>query len=165
MFFSNSEIELESGCLRSGEIFWLGKRRRNAIREGSCSATRGEYYELSSHLDGGSCDKEEEYQLIYEEAEEEEALDPRQDYRIPMTPHTSPKFISGNTSPSVFSNPTNNNSGTSSQGTPTSIIFSSMVPRVNRMDGNYIKFPIFNGNQLEDPEKLCFLCQSIWTVQ
>ena len=117
------------------------------------------------HIDGGSCDEEEEYQLIYEEAEEEESLDPRQDYRIHMTPHTSLKVISGNTSPSGFSNPTNNNSGTSNQGIPTSIIFSSMVPRVNRMDGNYINFPIFNGKGLEDPEQLLFLCESIWTVQ
>ena len=66
MFSGNSETELEGGILRSGRIFRSGKRRRTATRRGSCSVTGGEDYELASHLDEGSCDEEEECQLIYE---------------------------------------------------------------------------------------------------
>ena len=64
MFSSNSETELEGGRLRSGKIFRSRKRSSTATRRGSCSVTRGEDYELVSHLDGGSCDEEEEYQLM-----------------------------------------------------------------------------------------------------
>ena len=88
MFSGNSDTELESGRLRSGTRFRSGKRRRIATRRGSCNATRGEDYELSLHLDGRSCDEEEEYQLISEEAEEEEAPDPDQAYGICATPLT-----------------------------------------------------------------------------
>ena len=33
------------------------------------------------------------------------------------------------------------------------------------MVGNDIKFPIFNGNGLEDPGKHWFLCEVVWTVR
>ena len=78
---------------------------------------------MTSHLDEECCDEEEEYQLIFEEYEGEEALDPDQDYDIPMTPHTSPKVRLRNTSPEVrlrntspsgFSNLNKNNSGNNS---------------------------------------------------
>ena len=165
MFSGNLEIKLESGHLRSGKIFLLGKRRRIATSGGSCSATEGEDYELLLHIDGGSCNEEEEYQLIFEEAEEEEAQDPGKYYDIPMNPCTSPQVISRNTSPSGFDNSTNNSSGTSSHGTPTSRIFNSIVPRVNIMAGNDIKLQIFNGNGLEDLEKHWFPCEALWTIQ
>ena len=61
MFPSDSGTALEGGHLRSGRKFWLGKRRRTMTRRASCSSTRGEDYELTSHFDGGSCDKKEEY--------------------------------------------------------------------------------------------------------
>ena len=61
MFFVVSENELEGGLPRSGRIFQLGKRRRTATRRGSCSATEIRDYELEPHLDGESCDEEEEY--------------------------------------------------------------------------------------------------------
>ena len=57
MFSGNSEIELEGGSLRSGKRFRSGKRRTTTKR-GSCNGTRGEDYELASHLDGGSGDEE-----------------------------------------------------------------------------------------------------------
>ena len=66
MFSGNSEIELESGRLRSGKQFRPGKRKRMVTRRGSCSATGGEDYELGLHLNGGSCNQEEEYQIIFE---------------------------------------------------------------------------------------------------
>ena len=53
MFYDNSEGELESGHLRRGKRFQSGKRRRTVTREGSCSVTGGEDYELVSQLDGG----------------------------------------------------------------------------------------------------------------
>ena len=100
MSSGNSEIEIESGRLRSGKIFQLGKRRRTVTRRGSCSATEGKDYELVSHLERGYYD-EDEYHLIYEEVIEEEAPNPDQDYDIPMSLHTSPKVRSRNTSPKV----------------------------------------------------------------
>ena len=89
MFLDNNEIELEGGCLRSRKIFWSGKRRRTATRRGSCSTTGGEDYPLASHFDEGSCDKEEEYQPIFEKEEEEEVLYPGYGYDIPTTLRTS----------------------------------------------------------------------------
>ena len=62
--------ELQDSYLRSGRIFRSGKRRKTITGRGSCSTTRGWDYELASHSDEGSCDKEEEYQLIYEGEEE-----------------------------------------------------------------------------------------------
>ena len=66
-----------------------------------------------SHLDEGSCNEEEEYQLISEEDEEGkspdlkgEAWDLDQEYDIPTAPHTSHEVISRNTSPSGFHNQT-----------------------------------------------------------
>ena len=140
------------------------KRRRIVTRGGNCSVARGEDDELALYLDRGSCDKEEEYPPISEEAEEEEAPNPGQDYGIPVTPHTSPKVRSIKTSPCGFANPTNNNSGTSRQGTPTREIFNSIVTRLNRMDENDVKLSIFNGNGLEDLEQHWFLYEAIWTV-
>ena len=70
MFPSDNRIELEGGNLRSGRRFQLGKKRRTMTRRGSCSMTRGEDYELTSHFDEGSRDVEEEYQLISEREEE-----------------------------------------------------------------------------------------------
>ena len=54
MFPGDNGTELEGGCLRSGRIFWLGKRRRTVTRSKSCSMTRGEDYELMPPFDEGS---------------------------------------------------------------------------------------------------------------
>ena len=64
MFPGIKEIELESGRLRSGKIFWMGKRRRTATMRGSCSMTRGYDYNLMLHSNEGSFNEEEGYQLI-----------------------------------------------------------------------------------------------------
>ena len=61
MFFVDSENEQEGTPLRSGRIFRSRKRRKIVTRRGSCTKARGEYYEITSHLDEGSCDEEEEY--------------------------------------------------------------------------------------------------------
>ena len=82
-----------------------------------------------------------------------------------MTPCTSPKVISRNSSPISFVNQSNNNSGNNRQGTPTSQTFNPTVARTNIMVENDIKLPIFNGNGLEDPKQHWFLCEAMWTVQ
>ena len=69
MFLADSGTELEGGCLRHQRIFLSGKRRKIVTRSGSCSTTRGEDYELTSHFDKGSCDEQEEYQPIFEREE------------------------------------------------------------------------------------------------
>ena len=61
MFPSDSETELEGGCLRSGRIFWLGKRIRMTTRRGSYSMIGREDYKLVSHFDVHSCDEKEEH--------------------------------------------------------------------------------------------------------
>ena len=96
--------------------------------------------------------EEEECRFISEEQEEEVPyLD--QDYGIPSTQHTypGPEVRSRNTSPSVFGDHNNSNSGNRSQGSYASRTFNSAIPRVNRMVVNDINLPIFNGNGLEDP--------------
>ena len=73
-------------------------------------------YELAPHLNRESCDEEEEYCLKYE-GEEEEVPDLDQDYDMPTTPCTSQEHEvrPRNTSPSVFFNHGNINSGNSCQ--------------------------------------------------
>ena len=88
MFPGDRRNALEGVRLRSGRIFQSGKRRRIVTRRGSCSATRGEDYVFAPHLDKGYCDKEEEYQPIFEEVEEEEAPDLDQFHGIHATSHT-----------------------------------------------------------------------------
>ena len=162
MFPGDSETNLEGGHLRSGRRFWSGKRRRNVTRRGSCSMTRGEVYELTSHFEGGSCDEEDEYQPISKrEEEEEEAPNPEYEYGTPTTLHTSLKVRSRNSSHSGFSNISNNNCGNSGQGSPFSQTSYPIVPRTNIMAGNDIKLPIFNGNGLEYPKQHWFLCEAM----
>ena len=72
MFSFQNENEQEGGHLRSGRIFWLGKRRRTTTRRGSFNTTKGRDYELAPHLNGEYCD-------------EKEAPNPDQNYNIPMT--------------------------------------------------------------------------------
>ena len=64
MFSVNGDNEQEGGHIRSGRIFWLGKRIRTMTRRGSCSETERRDYKLAPHIDGESCDEEEEYQII-----------------------------------------------------------------------------------------------------
>ena len=122
--------------------------------------TRGEDCELNSHSDSGSCDEEEEYKPISKREEEEaEAPDPEYEYGTLTTPCTSPQVRYINSSPSGFVNTTNNNSGNSGQGSPTSQTFCPSITGVNIMAGNDIKLPIFNGNGLEDPKHHWFICE------
>ena len=67
MFLVDRENEQEGGRLRNGRRFQSGKRRRTITRRGSCSAIERRDYDLAPHIDGESCDEEEEYQLIYKE--------------------------------------------------------------------------------------------------
>ena len=72
MFLADSGTELEGGRLRSGRIFRSEKRRKIVTRRGSSSMTRGDDYDLESHLDECSCNEKEEYHLISDREEEEE---------------------------------------------------------------------------------------------
>ena len=64
MFPINSETKQEGGYLRSGRIFQSRKRIRTTPRRASCSATEERDYELVLHLNGESCDREEEFKPI-----------------------------------------------------------------------------------------------------
>ena len=101
------------------------------IRKGSCSITRGEYYELTQHIfEKGSCNEEEQYQPILEREEEEaESTNPQYEYEKPTTPHKYSEIISKNSSPSQFVNTTNNNSGNNGQGSPVSQNFCPVVQK------------------------------------
>ena len=50
MFLTDSNIDEEGGLLRSGRIFWWGKRRINTTGREICSATRRGDYKLVPHL-------------------------------------------------------------------------------------------------------------------
>ena len=75
----------------------------------SCSTTRGEDYELTSHFDEGSCDEGEEYQPILKREEESQAPDLEYEYKTPTTPHTSQEVRYRNSSPTRFVNISNTN--------------------------------------------------------
>ena len=150
MFHGDSRTELEIGCLGSGRIFRSGKRRKTVMGRGSCSATRGVYYDLVSHVDEGSCDKEEEYQLIFEEEEESEELaetpNPKHKYDTSTTLRTSPKVRSIKSSPSSVVNTSSTNTMNSGQGSLNIHIFFPSVSGANIMTGTDIKLSTFNGN-------------------
>ena len=59
MFPGDSGTELEAGYLRSGRNFRSRKRKNTAIGRGSCSTTRGEDYNITSHVGEGYCNEEE----------------------------------------------------------------------------------------------------------
>ena len=65
MFHGISDDELEIGFLRSGRRFRSGKRRKVAGSRRAYSLPREGEYGCGSHLDKGSCDKEEEYSMIF----------------------------------------------------------------------------------------------------
>ena len=65
MFSGDSGTELEPVFFRSERIFRSGKQRKTLLGRGSCNTDQEEEgYELVSYLDKGSCDEEEEYQMI-----------------------------------------------------------------------------------------------------
>ena len=158
MFPGDSETELESGSLRSGRRFRSRKRRSTVTIRGSHGMTGVEDYDLALHFDKGSCDEEEEYQPIPKKEEEEETPYPEYEYTTHTTPRTSLELRSRNSYPNYFVNQGNNSCGDNKQGIPTC----QEVPRMNIMPGNDIKFPIFNGNGLEDLEQHWFLCEAVW---
>ena len=86
-------------------------------------------------------------------------------YGTPTNPRTSSVVRSRNSSPSIFLNTSNNNSGNSGHGSPASQNLCPRAQGVNIMDGNDIKLLIFNGNGLENQEKIWFLCEVVWTMQ
>ena len=55
----------------------------------------------------------------------------------------------------ILLNQSNSNSQNNGRKVPTTRTSNSglLVPQVHRMDGDCMKFPIFNGNGLEDPKK------------
>ena len=73
MFLGDSGTEVEPVFLISRRRFISNKRRKTLSERGTCSTDREEEgYEFASYLDEGSCDEEEEYQLIYEGDKESE---------------------------------------------------------------------------------------------
>ena len=65
MFPRDSGIEWKIGFLISERIFRSGKRWKTLLEWESCNTDREEEgYKFASYLDQGSCDEEEEYQLI-----------------------------------------------------------------------------------------------------
>ena len=89
--------------------------------------TKGRDYKLAPHLNGESCNEEEEYRLIFEEGEE--APNSGQDYEIPRTSCTYPTT---NVRPKSvlkcsFVNDSNNNSRYSSQGVTTGGTFNATI--------------------------------------
>ena len=57
MFPNDSGTQQKDGYLRSGRKFRSGKRRNTLKGRGSCSMNKGEYCDLASHVDGGSCNE------------------------------------------------------------------------------------------------------------
>ena len=82
---------------------------------------------------------------LYFKKEEEVALDTEYGYIIQMNPHKYLEVRYINSS-------------------PTRQIFNTVVPRTNIMSKSDIKFPIFNGNGLKDPDQHWFLCEVMWTM-
>ena len=71
MFPGESGTKLDPGFLRSGRRFGSDKICKTMFERGSCNTEQEEEgYEFASYLDKGSCDEEEEYQLILEGDEE-----------------------------------------------------------------------------------------------
>ena len=166
MFPGYSGIELEPSFLRSGRRFKFDKQRKTPLWRGSCITDQEkEGYKIPSYLDEGSCDEEEEYHLIsegYKESEEStESWKQEHAYESP----TVPEVRSRDLSPSNSLNTSNTNIVNSGQGSQTSPTFVMTVTSANTMVGDKIKFPIFNGNGLEDLEQHWFLCEVIWTVR
>ena len=66
-----------------------------------------------------------------------------------------------------MSNQSNINSQDSGKKFPTSGPYNlgSLVPRRNKMAGDDMKFPIFNGNGLEDPKQHWILCEDFLIVR
>ena len=111
MFPGDNGTELEGGRLRSGRRFWLGNTRRTVTKRRSCNRTGGDDYDLTSHLEGGSCNEEEEYLPLYEREEDEKSPDPKYEYDTHTTLRTSSEVRSRNSSPSGFVNQSNNSGG------------------------------------------------------
>ena len=81
------------------------------------------------------------------------------------SPTTLPKVRSRDLSPSNSVNTSTTNTVNSGQGSQTNPNFVSIVPPANKMARDDIKLPIFNGNELEDPEQHWFLCEVVWIVR
>ena len=162
MFPRESGTELKSGFLRRGRRFRFGKRRKSLFRRGSCSTEQEEEgYKFTSYLDEGSFNEEEVYQLISEENKESEestkALEPEHVLNSPMVPEVRTR----EPYPSISVNTSSTNAVNRGQGSLTSPHFVPTIHAVNTvpvnpMAGTDIKFPIFNGNGLEDPEQHYF---------
>ena len=123
MFTRYTGTEIEDGYLRTTRRFRPWKRRKTVTWRRSCSTTRGWDYELTSHLEEGSCDEEEEYQLISEGEEESkestESLRIEHEYCIPTMLHKSPEVRYKNSSLSGFVNINSNNALNNRQGSMT----------------------------------------------
>ena len=131
MFPGDIGNEVEASYLKSGRRFRSGKRRKNFTGRESCSTTRIGDYELASHSDEGSCDKEEEYQPIFKGDKELEELtetpERERGYNLPTSPHTSLEIIYRDLSSSEFVNTSSTNTVNSGKRIPSSQNF---VPTV-----------------------------------
>ena len=158
MFLGSTEPKLEAGVLRSGRRFRSGKRRKTEEGRRTPSLFEESEHELQSQLDEGSCDKEEDYSLISEGAEEsEESVETPRSRRDYITLGVSLEVRYRASSPERVTNTDSANTATSAhEGTPP-INYSSDNPDANSMAGHDIRLPTFNGHGAEDPEQHWFL--------
>ena len=59
MFLGSTKPKLEARFVRSGRIFWAGKRRKTIGGRHNHSMFKESEYKFGSCLDEGSCDEEE----------------------------------------------------------------------------------------------------------
>ena len=121
MFLGSSEDELDDGFLRSGRRFRSGKRRKVAGGRRAYSLHREGEYGCESHLNEGSCDKEEEYSLIFEREKSRESAESSRigsDYDIPKI---SPEVRPRSSSPKPLVNTSSPSVGIGTQGSPSTI--------------------------------------------
>ena len=165
MFLGSTKLELELGILRSGRRFRSGKRRKTLGGIWTPSMFEESEYEVELRLDEGSCNKEEDYSLICEGAEESEeyAETPRSGHNYTIL-GVSLEVRSRASSPERVVNIDSASIATSAQGSPPPLNYSLDNLDANSMARSDIRLPTFNGNGAENPEQHWFLCEAIWMV-
>ena len=126
----------------------------------------GNEHEIWSCKDEGSCDEEEDYNLISEGPkyfeDSEETSGSEHNY---ITPAISPEARSRVSSPERTGNTDSASPGTSAQeGTPP-LNPVPEEPHANSMAATDVRLPTFNGNGMEDPKQHWFLCDVVWMVR
>ena len=168
MFRESSNYELDTGLLRSGRRFKLGNRSKVTGGRRVYSLPRGGEYGCESHLDEGSCNKEEEYSLIFEREESEESVETPRTGRDCDIPRRSLEVRPRSSSPEPCVNTSSPSVGTGAQGSPsvTPVSPSNLGNLVNNpsatlMAGIDVRLPTFNVNGTEDPKQHWFICEVV----